>query len=445
MGQSDLGGQRGAQLGFFVGCAVLASALSARAEAPEWPQWGGPGRNFIVQTHSLADVWPENGPTELWRRELGDGYSSILVDRGVLYTMYTIKAAECIGAFDAETGQTLWEHRNPSPFEGTQFGPGPHSTPLIVGDRLFAVGANATFHCLDKRTGEALWKRDLAEEFGAPIPYYGYAPSPIAYKNLVILPVDRLREEQYRGPLPGPLPPIDPRKTQRDQSFMAFDQETGDVIWRRQDFAVDYSSPILINFEGEDQLVLILRREIIGVGPADGDLLWHIECLPSPDENIATPVWNGEDLLFFSAAYSSGSRAIRLTHEHGKTVPHQLWYNRKLRVLLGNAILIGDYIYGSSGDFGSQLLTCVNLRTGEVAWRKRGFKKATFVYGDGKLILLDEEGNLALATATPEKLTVHATCKITGYESWTAPTLVGRILYVRDRKEFLALDVGDNP
>ena len=146
--------------------------------------------------------------------------------------------------------------------------------------------------------------------------------------------------------------------------------------------------------------------------------------------------------MLFTAAYNSGTRALKLSKKDGKTAAEELWYSRRLRVLHGNAVRIGDYVYGSSGDFGSHLLTCMNIRTGKVAWRKRGFKKANFVYGDGKLLILDEDGHLSLATVTPDRLTVHSACKITEHASWTAPTLVGQTLYVRDRKHILALDLG---
>jgi hypothetical protein len=83
-----------------------------------------------------------------------------------------------------------------------------------------------------------------------------------------------------------------------------------------------------------------------------------------------------------------------------------------------------------------------DMRTGERAWVKRGFPMATCVHGDGKLIILDENGKLSLATATPDDLIVHSQCKITGRYSFTVPTLVGTKLYVRDRKHIMALDLG---
>lgn len=434
-------GRHGCGARLLVGVAII-FAVGGCALTPEWPQWGGPNRDFVVKTHGLADSWPDRGPERLWERELGDGYSSILVDHGVLYTMYCAEGVESTVALDAGTGETLWEHRNPAPFKGTEFGPGPHSTPLLVNDWLFSVGANGVMCCHDKSTGEVLWQHDLAKEYGAPIMHFGVTHSPIAYKNLVIIPVDRKRSEGQEASPKDETAKSEAEAATVGQSLMAFDQATGRVVWKKQDYPIDYSSPIVIKFDGQDQLVLILRKEIIGVDPSDGELLWHHPFSPVPMENITTPLWNGEDLLLFSAAYNSGTRALKLTKEDGKTVPEELWFSRKLRIMHGNAVRVGDYVYGTSGDFGTQLLTCLNIRTGEVAWRQRGFKKGNLVYGDGKLIILDEDGRLALANPTPDGLNVQSECKITEYQSWTVPTLVGKTLYVRDRKHIKAFDLG---
>ena len=429
---------------WWVGALVALAGGVGAAGQSTWPQWGGPDRDFTVETTDLADKWPAEGPPKLWHRALGDGYASIVVDAGVLYTMYRVGTDEFTIAIDAATGETRWEYRNASPYSRgmAQYGPGPHATPLVAGDRLFTVGTNMVLHCFDKRTGKVHWRHDLPAEYGAQVPYYGYACSPIAYRNLVILSVDHWRPEPYGAKPEDTLNDIERAARSPGQTLMAFDQETGAVVWRAQDYAVDYSSPILINFAGEDQLVLLLRREIIGVKPTNGELIWHQEVLPSPDENIATPLWLGDGRLFLSAAYNSGSRVLQLTHKAGQTQARELWYTRKLRVQQGNAVRIAEHVYGSSGDFGTVFFTCLDLETGKVRWRERGFGKATCVLGDGKLILLDEDGTLALTTVNPEGMTIHSKCKVTEHLSWTAPTLVERTLYVRDRKHIMALDVG---
>jgi outer membrane protein assembly factor BamB len=184
-----------------------------------------------------------------------------------------------------------------------------------------------------------------------------------------------------------------------------------------------------------------MEREIIGANPLTGELIWHHAFTPH-GSNIATPVWDGESRLFFSSAYDSGSRVIKLTHKDGETVPEQLWYSRKMRIHHGNAIRLGDTVYASSGDFGPAFLMAMNLETGKRVWIERGFGKSNFLYADGKLIILDEDGQLALATASPEGITIHAKCKIAERYAWAAPTLVGKTLYVRDRKHIMALDLG---
>ena len=147
-------------------------------------------------------------------------------------------------------------------------------------------------------------------------------------------------------------------------------------------------------------------------------------------------------LIFCSSAYDSGSRAIKLTKKDGKTVPEQVWYSRKMRLHHGNAVFIGDHIYGSSGDSGPAFFMSLDIDTGKVQWRRRGFKKSTCVLADGKLIILDEDGQLTLATVTPEGLTILSQCTVAERYAWAAPTLVGTTLYIRDRKHIMAFDLG---
>jgi len=374
----------------------------------------------MVETSGLADSWPDGGPPKLWSRELGDGYATIVADGDRLYTMYRRDDKEIVVALDARSGGTVWEFSYDSPHTELmdQFGPGPHSTPLVVGDRLYTVGINVVLHCLDKRSGEVHWKRDLVADFKAPIPERGYASSPIAYRGTIVIPVGG----------------------EKGQGLMAFRQSDGELVWKSLDAEVAYSSPILVDVDGRQQLVVVASTQLAGLDPASGELLWSQD-FGGEANNLASPLWTGDDLLFVSAAYESGSRTIKLNRENGQVVPQELFYSRKLRIHHGNAIRVGDYVYGSSGDFGPAFLVCMNVRTGEVMWRERGFAKATFVYGDGKIILLDENGQLALATVTPQGVTIHSKCEVTEPHSWAAPTLAGTKLYVRDRKHIMAFDL----
>jgi outer membrane protein assembly factor BamB len=423
---------------------LLGLTLAAVPVRAQWHQWGGPNRNFIVESTALADKWPEGGPRKLWHRELGDGYSAIVCDDGLLYTMYRrarMDKGEYTVALDAEEGKIVWEHMNPAPYleppDQPWGGRGPNSTPLIVGGRLYTVGSRSVLHCFDKKTGEVLWEHDLENEFGARADrHVGYCFSPIAYKNMVIVAGDRERPRQAHSDSTHEVPKIETRGQIDGQTLMAFDQNTGKLIWKGLDFPVGYSSPILINLDGEDQLVFSTYSGLIGVDPNKGDLLWQ----HAKRGNEVTPVWNGEDLLFYSSV-SGSSRGrglgIKLTREDGKTIPEELYFRKKIKFRQPTPVHVGGYLYGSD----EQNLLGVKLDTGKRVWLKRRFPMASCVYADGKLIILDENGQLTLATATPDELRVYSQCQVAERYSFTVPTLVGKTLYIRDRKHIMALDL----
>ena len=149
--------------------------------------------------------------------------------------------------------------------------------------------------------------------------------------------------------------------------------------------------------------------------------------------------------VFYTAAYGCGSRVLEITKDGDGYEATELWHNKKLRVQHANVVQIGDFVYGTSGDFGPAILVAMNVKTGKVAWRKRGFPKSTILLVDGKLLMLDEDGRLTLATASPEGLEIHAQAQVLsaeGHKTWTVPTLVGTRLYLRDFEQIMALELG---
>ncbi|MEK6798563.1 MAG: PQQ-binding-like beta-propeller repeat protein [Planctomycetota bacterium] len=425
-----------------VGITTHGLTTVSRAAEPTWPQFGGPDRNFMVKASGLAEKWPEAGPKQLWKRELGDGYATVVSDGERLYTMYRVENDEFAVALDAKTGKTVWEQKNASPFtkEMAEFGPGPHATPLIAGAHVYTIGTNAVMHCFEKTTGKIVWMHDLPAEFKAPVPGRGYGASPIVYKNTVIVVVDRERPQP--GPGDAADKPKENEKPAAGQSLMAFDLLSGSPVWKSLDLEMSYASPILIKFKGQEQLVLFTANELAGVNPNDGSLYWTHPHKTQYGANLSTPAFNGQDLLFCSAAYDSGSQVVQLAKEGDKTVAKELWFGKKMRLHHGNPIVIDDHVYGSSGDFGPAFFMGLDIKTGKVDWRERGFSKATCVAAGDKIIILDEDGNLALATLTPQALTVLGKTKIAEKYAWAAPTLVGKTLYVRDRKNVMAFDLG---
>jgi outer membrane protein assembly factor BamB len=421
-------------LGTIAAALLTATAQTAHAQ---WPQWGGPNRDFKAETQGLADTWPEEGPKRLWRHELGDGCSGITVDEGRLYTMYRSDQFEYTIALDAKTGKTIWEHKYPSPYDpnsqADQYCSGPNSTPLICGDRLFSIGTDSVIHGFDKKTGKVLWRHDFHSEFGGCEFPWGYAGSPLAYKNLVIAPVGKFR--------PREAATTQPQEKREAPALVAFDQATGKIAWKTRSIHVDHSSPILIRFLGEDQVILVLSKGIIGLNPTSGEELWR-HALAEEYGHDMTPVWvNGDTLVTSTGRHAE---AIKLKRVNGKTVPEPLWKTPKARYPQNNPVEIDGCLYGSSGAVNQRsVVLAMEADTGKRLWAKRGLGLATCVFGGGKLIFLDENGTLALTTVTREGFTMHSSCRIAQRHSWTVPTLVGTTLYVRDRHHILALDLGD--
>jgi outer membrane protein assembly factor BamB len=393
---------------------------SASAQTANWPQWGGPQRNFMVEAKGLAETWPASGPKRLWSRELGEGHSSVVVDDGRLYTMYSRGDQEFVVALEAATGKTVWEKSYAAPTTGLRLenGKGPHSTPLVVGNLLFTVGVIGKLQAFEKQTGKVDWSHDLWQEYGGTRMGRGYSCSPLAYKNTVIVTVGGA-----------------------GQSLMAFDQKTGAVVWKKQDFALSPSTPALIKVDGQDQLVIVLADHIVGLNPDNGELLWNHPHQCDWGLNITPPLWGADNILFISSAYSGGSRALQLQQSGGRTTVKELWASRRMRVHHGTIIRLGDLVFGSSGDFGPAPMTAVDVKTGNIVWQDRSFPKANLVYASGKMILLDEDGQLALVSMSPEGMKVVAKAAALERTAWTPPTLAGTTLYLRDRKMIVALDL----
>jgi outer membrane protein assembly factor BamB len=417
---------------------VLVPTAAALAVRPQeslpidgWRQWGGPSRNFVVDSVRLADDWQENSPATVWRRPLGDGHSSILLDDGHLYTMYRPAPSgsgwadeEVVIALDEGTGETLWEHRYPARPLAFRFGAGPFATPLIVGDRLFSLGTNNQLFALDTGTGTVLWSHDLVDEFGAeetlirPAVKAGMSCSPIAWGDTVIVTAGGA-----------------------GQSVMAFSQASGDVVWRSGDFNLSQASPILIEVDGQPQLVVFGGMDVNGLDPTTGRLLWSHPHDTSGDMNISTPLWSDDGLLFISSAYDGGSRMLRLQHEGEAMRAEELWFSNQLRLHIGNALRIGAMVIGSNGDFGPSFITALDAETGERLWQDRSFARAQILHADGKLVILDEDGVLGLARASAAGLEVLGRTTILANLAWTAPTLVGASLYARDRREIVKVEL----
>lgn len=401
---------------------AIEAAAQSKPRALPWTQWGGPRRNFQTEATGIKDTWPATGPRVIWKRPLGDGYSSTVVENNVLFTMYAKGRDEVVLAANAETGKTLWEQAaSAASFQSDapEMGNGPYATPLVVGTRLFTTGVAGRLQCLDKNTGKVLWTQDLWGKHGGSRLMYGYSSSPIAFRDLIIVPVG------------GP-----------GKALMAFRQADGSVAWARHDFGNVYSSPILIDVNGLEQLASLVDGALIGVNPHNGDLQWTVPFKADYSIAVATPLWGPGNLLFVSSEYNGGAKGIELQRTGLQTKAVELWSSPRLRLHHGNAIRVGDAIYFSSGGKGSQaILSAVDARSGKIHWQERSIEKATFVWADQKLITLDQDGNLMIAHPSPQGFKVSAKAALLEHLSWTPPVVVGARAYLRDRRNMIAVDL----
>jgi outer membrane protein assembly factor BamB len=248
---------------------------------------------------------------------------------------------------------------------------------------------------------------------------YGYSSSPIAFRETIVVPVGG-----------------------RGKALMAFKQADGSVVWSRNDYPNAYSSPILIDVDGLEQLVMLMDGAVFAVNPHNGDPQWSAPFKAGYGIAVATPVWGAGNLLFVSAEYDAGSKVIRLERNGLQTRATEVWSSNRLRLHHGNAMRIGDTVYFSSGGKGSQaILSAVDVKSGKIYWQERSIPKATFVWADQKLITLDQDGNLMLAQPSPQGFKVVAKAELLTNLSWTPPTLAGTKLYIRDRRSLMAVDL----
>jgi outer membrane protein assembly factor BamB len=408
----------------FVRGSVIMVLFISESHASDWLQWGGPKGDFTVESSGLADKWPEGGPKQLWKRPLGDGYSSVLSKNGRLITEYRVGDEAVIVSLDAQTGATNWEHRYAFqlwPDMEKSFGLGPNATPLIIRDRIVSISIDGHVRCLDFATGKLLWEYDLPAKFGRRkrVEEYGYSGSPLPYQNNVIV--------QVGGD---------------HHAVVAFDPENGSVVWKSEPGGVSYAQATITSLAGRDQYIYFEPEGVVGLDPSSGRLLWR-SAIEFNNGNHLTPIVQCDDnhIWVGSQFTTGGGRLLELSSgDRGLSVAEK-WFAPKLRATHSTFICLGDHLYGSFGGNDVSYFMAVEWRTGKITWRQRGMHKALGLHADGKLIALDETGLLTLAKISPAGLTVLDSAQVTEAVSWTLPTLDSTTLFVRDQKNLTALNL----
>lgn len=411
-----------------IGLAVLvlsacAPGVDAPADAgPSWIQHAGPRGDYSADPVELAESWPPEGPPILWRRELGEGYSGIVSDGTRLFTMWRDGERDVVGALDPESGRELWSHRYEQPArEGNQvqFGVGPNATPLVASSTLVTLGYSGTLLGLDVADGSVRWSHDLIEQFDADVLPFGFSASPILHEGRAIVLVGGERA-----------------------GAVAFDPADGSVVWESRPSSVSYATPLVIEAPSGPLLLYLTADALIALDPADGEFRWSHPVVNQYGNNATMPIWDGEATLWVATQQDGGTRALGLgVDEAGGPTVEERWFNPRIRIHFWNAMLRDGHVYASIGGQAS-VLAAVELATGEIVWRERGFSQANLLQVGERTLLLDEKGELALVDLGPDGMTVHARTTLFEGTTWTVPTLLGSRLHVRDKSEIACLELG---
>ncbi len=407
-----------------VGCGTTPDSptrKTVRVSGIEWPRWGGPAGDFKLADAGLADAWPETGPTRIWDRELGGGYSAVTAAGGALFTMFRDGDDDVAVALSAESGESIWEHRYTAKTREknvTQFGAGPNATPLVVGDRLITLGYTGILKALAIEGGEPIWEHDLITAFDGEVLDFGYSASPILHDGSVIVLVGGEKH-----------------------AVLALNPTDGSVVWSSRPGTVSYATPIVIDVDGRTQIVYMSADEVIGIDAADGTFLWSHPCVNQYNNNATDPIWGEDNLLWVATQLDGGTRVLRLTDDGGRTAVEEIWYSERVKIHYWNALRVGDHVYASIGTRGSMKLAAIEIQTGKIVWQQRGFGQANLLQAGDKTILLDGGGQLALLELTPEGMEIRSQAQVVNDVTWTPPTLIGTRLYVRDKTRLRAFDL----
>ena len=415
----------------FVVVSVLLYTGILTTRATEWPQWRGPNRDGVSNEVGLLKEWSSNGPKVLWKIELGEGFSGISVFRGRVYTMFSKGNDEFVVCLNATDGEEIWRFRSDKNYHEGQGGNGPRATPTIDGDLLFTVSAHGKLYALNAASGQEVWSHDLQRKFGSKMPRWGFSTSPLIEGDLLLVEVGGKGEK----------------------SIVAFNKNSGDVIWSSHKDKLGYSSPIAITVNEVRQIICFTGTKLVSVSPTDGAIYWQYPWKTGYDVNAATPVFIPPDKVFISSGYDKGAAVLQMrvflspdddraateqiSENQGKVRIKEIWKNRKMKNQFSSSVLHENYLYG----FDNSILKCIEADTGEEQWKTRGFGKGTVILADGHLIILSDKGKLGLAEATPAGYVEKASAKVLSGLCWTVPTLANGKLYMRNEEEMICLDM----
>jgi outer membrane protein assembly factor BamB len=389
--------------------AVAEAAVPARKPA-EWPGFRGPARNGIVPGVKIVSDWSASPPTELWRRRIGPGWSSFAVDGDLIYTQEQRGDDEIVACYRLSTGEPVWRHRDAARFYESNGGAGPRGTPTLSNGMVYAFGATGVLNALDARTGAVRWSRNAAADTKEETPVWGFSSSPLVVADVVVVATG--------GTLAG------------------YDRATGAPRWLGLHHGFSYSSPHLVTIDSVAQVLLLAPPGVFSVSPSDGTMLWEhtwegggiVQPAVTPDGDILVSGLAG--------AGGSGVRRLAVRREGGTWTVQERWTSNGLKPYFNDYVVHNGHAFGFDGS----ILSSIELATGTRKWKggRYGAGQLVLLPDQDLLLVLSEEGGLALVSARPDKYTEIARAPAIEGKTWNHPVLVGDVLIVRNGEEMAA-------
>lgn len=391
-----------------------AEPVSGQTSDAYWTDFRGPDRDGRYTQTRINTSWTDDGLRPIWKQPIGGGYASFVVADGRAFTIEQRWDQEVVAAYDATTGRELWTHVWDTHFREAMGGPGPRATPTWHEGRLYALGATGRFWCLDAETGAVIWNRNILDDSDASNLTWAMSGSPLIVDDQVVVQ-------------PGGL----------GWSVVAYDKQTGDVIWHALDDVQSYTSPMTVTLAGVRQILVVTARRVAGLTVEDGTLLWDHPWVVPTVPNISQPVLLGDDRVFLSASYGHGAAVIRLTRTSDTFSVETIWRNNRMKNRFSSSVELDGYLYGLD----ESILACVNAATGELMWKGGRYGYGQLLLAGDHLIVLTEDGDLALVRAIPEQHYEVARFEAITGKTWNMPTLADGRLFVRNAREMAAFDL----
>lgn len=410
---------------------ILLTLLTATAtvSAGDWPHIMGP--RFDRKTdETIAQPWPARGPKRLWQISAEGGFSSFVTGDGRAYTVVAMRGRETVIAVDRKSGKTVWQTPlGPTGYAnggdrgvpGNNGGDGPRATPVFAGGRVYIFGGKFDLYALDGATGRVVWKHDLLREFGGREIHWSNAASPLVLADRVIVAGGG-----------------------RGQSFLAFKPDTGALIWKAGNDRPTYSTPVPATIHGQEQVLFMVDRGAVSIDPASGRELWHYP-FPQQTATACSPVvW--QDIVNCSAGYGVGGAGFRVTRSGEKWDVDELWRSRGNRDTASHwmtAVAHDGYLYGcyGHGAYGSGAFKCIDIRTGQVQWEKRGFGHGQTIMAGKHLVAISDAGQLVLLEPTPKSYRELAKADVIDGKVWASLALSAGQLLVRSTTQGVCLEL----